>query len=310
MTAQSIQFRYALALIVLLNVASTASANKIGWLDDVVQKAVRSSDASFSSTSRGTRRWLDHAADEGLSAFAKQSDELAGAARSADELTEAVSEARFIRLVDADPEALRVFRALEPAERRLVLRVGEAAQRIALRYPDNAETMIRKLGVEGLTAVRVYGDDVAEVIAKEGPEAINVLRKSGRSGWKFYTETVLRHKKKLAAAGVLALFVTNPEQFIDSAGQITEYAARKFSEAGVNLAGVVGSSFANGISQGIDDAIGFSNPLLKWSAITACGVVALFALAIFFGAPVRLLLSPILLPFRLLGRGLRATVRT
>jgi hypothetical protein len=118
--------------------------------------------------------------------------------------------------------------------------MGETAQRLARRYPGQAETMIRRLGVEGMTAVRVYGDDVAEVVAKEGPESINVLRKAGRGGWTFFTETVLPHKKKLAAAGVLALFLANPDRFVDSAGRITEYAVDQFARAGIRLAGAVG----------------------------------------------------------------------
>ena len=67
--------------------------------------------------------------------------------------------------------------------------------------PQEAETMVRRLGPEGLTAVRVFGDDVAEVMVKEGPESLNVLRKTGKGGWSFFTQQVLPHKKKLAAAG-------------------------------------------------------------------------------------------------------------
>src|SRR5581483_11198670 len=104
----------------------------------------------------------------------------------------------------------------------------ETAQRLARRYPDQAETMIRKLGTEGLSAVRVFGDAVAETLVKEGPESLGVLRKTGRGGWSFFTHEVLPHKKKLAAAGVLALFLANPEKFVDYAGKATDYAVREF----------------------------------------------------------------------------------
>ena len=122
-----------------------------------------------------------------------------------------------------DPQALRTFTALAPAEKRLVVELGETAQLLARRYPAEAETMVRRLGPEGLTAVRVYGDDVAEVLAKEGTESIGVLRRSGRAGWSFFTSQVLPHKKKLLAAGVLAAFLANPEKFVDYAGRATEY---------------------------------------------------------------------------------------
>ena len=129
--------------------------------------------------------------------------------------------------------------------------MGETAQRLARRYPGQAETMIRTLGTEGLTATRVFGDDVAEVIVKEGPESLGVLRKTGRGGWSFFTREVLPHKKKLAAAGVLAAFMANPEKFVDYAGKATEYAVREFAKAGVQLAGAVGGGAARGLEASI-----------------------------------------------------------
>src|SRR4029077_16390739 len=125
-------------------------------------------------------------------------------------------------------------------EKRLVVEMGETAQQLARRYPREAETMVRRLGPDGLTAVRVFGDDVAEVLVKEGPESLGVLRKAGRGGWSFFTTQVLPHKKKLAAAGVLAAFLANPDKFVDYAGQATEYAVREFAKAGVQLAGAGG----------------------------------------------------------------------
>ena len=131
-------------------------------------------------------------------------------------------------------------RHCKPAEKRLVVELGETAQVLARRYPREAETMVRRLGPEGLTAVRVFGDDVAEVLVKEGPESLGVLRKTGRGGWSFFTKQVLPHKKKLAAAGVLAAFMANPEKFVDYAGQATEFAVREFARAGIQLASAVG----------------------------------------------------------------------
>ena len=137
---------------------------------------------------------------------------------------------------EARPANLAHFEALKPAEKRLVVELGETAQVLARRYPHEAETMVRRLGPEGLTAVRVFGDDVAEVLVKEGPESLSVLRKTGRGGWSFFTTQVLPHKKKLAAAGVLAAFMANPEKFVDYAGQATEFAVQEFARAGIQLA--------------------------------------------------------------------------
>ena len=130
----------------------------------------------------------------------RQSEELARAGRRVEKPAEALLQSRFSRLMRQDPQTLRTFAALAPAEKRLVVELGETAQLLARRYPAEAETMVRRLGPEGLTAVRVYGDDVAEVLAKEGTESIGVLRRTGRAGWSFFTKQVLPHKKKLAAA--------------------------------------------------------------------------------------------------------------
>ncbi len=148
-------------------------------------------------------------------------------------------------------QVLRTFEALAPAEKRLVVELGETAQILARRYPANAEAMVRRLGPEGLSAVRVFGDDVAEVIVKEGPESLSVLRKAGRGGWSFFTNTVLPNKKKLAAAGVLAVFLANPEKFVDYAGQATEFAVREFARAGIQLASAAGLGAARGLESSI-----------------------------------------------------------
>ena len=115
--------------------------------------------------------------------------------------------------------------------------------------------MVRRLGPDGLTAVRVFGDDVAEVMVKEGPESLNVLRKTGKGGWSFFTQHVLPNKKKLAAAGVLAAFLADPDKFVDYAGQATEFAAREFARAGITLASAVGGGVARGLESSLGEAL-------------------------------------------------------
>ena len=178
-----------------------------------------------------------------------------GQADASNSLRRALLQARFSRLLKQDPQTLRAFGALEPAEKRLVVELGETAQILARRYPDQAETMVRQLGPEGLTAVRVFGDDVAEVLAKEGPQSLGVLRKTGRGGWSFFTNQVLPHKKKLAAAGILAAFLANPEKFVDYAGQATEFAVREFAKAGIQLASAVGGGAARGLETTIGQTL-------------------------------------------------------
>ena len=224
--------------MLVLVLPGVASAGKLSWLDDLVQEViveakaggkglVRGGDGARTEIRRVGRLFVTHEADETLEQLVRRSDELARAGRRIEQPTEALLQARFSRLLKQDTQTLRAFEALQPAEKRLVVELGETAQILARRYPREAETMVRRLGPEGLTAVRVFGDDVAEVLVKEGPESLGVLRKTGRGGWSFFTKQVLPHKKKLAAAGILAAFMANPEKFVDYAGQATEFAVRR-----------------------------------------------------------------------------------
>lgn len=305
--------RLALACLLaagLLLPALPARADRLGWLDEVVQQVVRDARGEARSATKGTGKLFARESEQGLEALAKRSDDLARAARRAEEPSEALLNARFARVVKADEGMARTFRELAPAEKRLVVEMGETAQALARRHPDRAEELIRSLGVEGLSAVRVYGDDVAEVVAKEGPESLNVLRKAGRPGWKVYTGTILAHKQKLAAAGVLGLFLANPDQFIDTAGNLTEYAVEQLARAGVQIAGGVGSGAARGLENSIAatlDTYGLNSLVLRKLGMGAAALVALGAVMVLLGLPLGWMLRPVIWPLRLalglLGRG-------
>jgi len=242
-----------------------------------------------------------HEADEGLELIARRSDDLARAGRRVDRPAESLLQERFTRLMRHDPEAIRTFSSLSAAEKRLVVEVGETAQRLARRYPDQAETMIRGLGTEGLSAVRVYGDDVAEVLVKEGPESVGVLRKTGRGGWSFFTREVLPHKKKLAAAGVLALFLANPDKFVDTAGRVTEYAVREFARAGIPLAGAISGGATRGLESAISQALanhGLNHAVGRYAGMALAGLVIVVASMVLLGMPVAWLFRPLTWPLR------------
>jgi hypothetical protein len=303
----------ALVLVVVLAVPASASAGQLAWLDEVVQQvvreasaggraAVRGGDAS-ATTARAAGRLFVHEADQGLELVARRSDELARAGGRVQRPAEALLQERFARLMRHDPEALRTFKTLEPAEKRLVVTMGETAQQLARRYPGQAETMIRQLGTEGLSAVHVYGDDVAQVLVKEGPESLGVLRKTGRGGWSFFTREVLPHKKKLAAAGVLALFLANPEKFVDYTGRATDYAVREFARAGIQLAGAVGGGAAHGLETAISQTLanyGLDYAVLRYAGMALAALVAVLATLVLLGIPVAWLLRPFTWPVRAL----------
>ncbi|HEY2155850.1 MAG TPA: hypothetical protein VGH33_09485 [Isosphaeraceae bacterium] len=161
----------------LLAAPGSARAGKLSWLDDVVKEVVREAEAGGKAVARGSdealqaskaggRLFVREAADEGLDAVARRAEGLARAGTKAvEEPSEALLKARFSRLVSGSDEMARTFAGLAPAEKRLVVEMGETARRLALRYPGQAEPMIRELGTDGLAAVRVFGDDVAETLA-------------------------------------------------------------------------------------------------------------------------------------------------
>lgn len=300
-------------VLAVMGLPRPAQAGKLSWLDEVVQGVVQEAKAGGRATvraegtaTRAAGRLFVHEADEGLEILAKRSDDLARAGRKFENASEALLDARFQRLVRPEPEMARSFRALKPAEKRLVVEMGETAQRLARRYPGEADTMIRRLGTEGLSAVRVYGDDVAEVLAKEGPQSLSVLRKTGRGGWAFFTKNVLPHKKKLIAAGVLAAFLANPDKFVDYAGRATEFAVREFAKAGIQLAGAVTGGAAKGLEGALSQSLaayGVTPGLARYLGMGLAGLVALLALMVLIGVPMTWLVRPLVWPFRwLLGR--------
>jgi hypothetical protein len=303
----------ALALVMLAQ-PGIVQAGKLSWLDDLVKDVIveakaggkgliRGGDGAQTAIPRGGRLFLTHDADEGLEHLVRRADELARAGRRVEQPAETLLQARFSRLLRQDPHTLRTFAALEPAEKRLVVELGETAQKLARRYPREAETMVRRLGPEGLTAVRVFGDDVAEVLVKEGSESLSVLRKAGRGGWSFFTSQVLPHKKKLAAAGVLAAFLADPEKFVDYAGQATEFAVKEFAKAGIQLASAVTGGAARGLESSIASTLatyGLDVPVLRYLGMGLAGLVVLLSLMVIIGLPIRWMFRPFGWGFRMI----------
>jgi len=236
--------------------------------------------------------------DDSLIILARRTDELSGLARKTEEPAAGLMDARFSRLVGNDENMARDFAKLTPSEKNLAVVLGEAAQKIARRFPGQADTMIRKIGADGLSAVAVYGDEVAEVLAIEGPQAVTVLRKTGRPGWKFFTEKVLPNKQKLAAAGILTAFMTSPEEFVDMAGQATEFAVRQFASAGIELATAVTGGAISGLETAVGNWLesqGLNFSAVRYFGMVLAGWVVLSSAMFLLGLPGRVAMAPIII---------------
>ncbi len=307
-------------------IGGTATAGvKLSWVDDVVQEVITEAKAGGKSVAReaigdpsrlaakrGGRLFLQHEAEEGVEQLIKRSDDLARAARRVDQPSEVLLKARFSRLLQDNPEAMKSFSALAPVEKRLVVELGEAAQVLAKRYPQQAETMVKQLGPEGLSAVRVFGDDIAEVLAKEGQDGLSVLRKTGRGGWSFFTKQVLPHKKKLAAAGVLAAFLANPDKFVDYAGKATEYAVKDFAGAGIQLASAVGGGAVRGLEGTISrtlSAYGLDFAIARYLGMALAGLVVVLSSMVLLGLPIKWMTMPFRPLIRIMRGGSKGLAR-
>lgn len=292
--------RITILSIAVLYQSTTAFAGSLSWLDDFVQASMRQADPKMVS-SRPARLFARETAelgDDSLSILARRTDELSGLARKTEEPAAGLMDARFSRLVGNDENMARDFAKLTPSEKKLAVVLGEAAQKIARRFPGQADTMIRKMGADGLSAVAVYGDEVAEVLAIEGPQAVTVLRKTGRPGWKFFTEKVLPNKQKLAAAGILTAFMTSPEEFVDMAGQATEFAVRQFASAGIELATAVTGGAISGLETAVGNWLesqGLNFSAVRYFGMVLAGWVVLSSAMFLLGLPGRVAMAPIII---------------
>jgi len=289
-------------------------AGSLSWLDDMIQASVRQADPKLAGgrTTKLFAREVSELGDDGLGVIARRSQELARSARRSDETVDALTEARFQKLVASDETLARDFARLAPAEKQVVVQIGEAAQSLARRFPGRADSMIRSMGADGLSAVAVYGDDVAEVLAAEGAQSVNVLRRTGRPGWKFFTETVLPNKQKLAAAGLMAAFIAAPEEFVDMAGQATDYAVRQFASAGIQLATAVGGGAVAGLESAVGTWLeqqGLNFALARYAGMLLAGWVVFSSALVIIGMPGRVATAPVrmlLWPVRRVLRGMKA----
>ncbi len=301
------------ALILGLSL-STANAGSLSWLDDMILASVRKADPKL-STAQSTRLFAKEASElgeDGLGVLARRSQEFSRTARRLDEPADALVEARFQKLVAGDPNFARDFARFTPPEKLMAVQMGEAAQNLARRFPGRADSMIRSMGADGLSAISVYGDDVAEVLAAQGAASVNVLRRTGRPGWKFFTETVLPNKQKLAAAGILTAFMAAPEDFVDMAGKATDYAVRQFASAGIQIATAVGGGAMTGLETALGTWLeqqGLNFTVARYLGMLLAGWVVISSALVVIGLPGRIATAPVRMlvwPLRRLFRGGRS----
>jgi hypothetical protein len=291
-------FSLALAAAVCLVAGQPALAGgKMSVLEGLVRTAIEEGRGELKAgTKLAEDARLLRGGEELFENAARQHEALLRSVGRIAELDEPTLAKRLTQLTArADSETVQTLAQMSMAERRFVVEAAETAGTLSRKFPNEASEMVRRLGPEGLSYTRVYGAEVAEVVLKEGPESIGVIRKGGRGAWAFFTDSVLPHKKKLAAAGVLAAFLASPDKFVDVTGRVTDYAVREFARAGVELASSLPSAVTGGIQVGVDrvlDRWGMNYAPLRWSAVAFLLVLAATATMRLVGWPVRSLFWP------------------
>jgi hypothetical protein len=288
--------------------AAPAWAGKLNALEGLLRSVVEDSRSELRTvaTAAGEEARMLRGSEELFETTARRHEMLLRAAGRVADLDEQAVAKRLAQFsARADSETARTLASMSIAERHFVVEAAETASDLCRKYPADATEMIRKLGPEGLSYARVYGDDVAEVVLKEGPESLGVLRKGGRGAWTFFRESVLPNKKKLAAAGVLAAFLANPDQFVDMAGRATDYAVREFARAGVELAAGVPGALVSGIDAGANnvlDRLGMNYAPVRWTTVTLLLLIAAGVTMRLVGWPLRVLAWPVTFAVRRLRR--------
>lgn len=214
-----------------------------------------------------------------------------------------------------DPDDLRALRALDGEALDAVVTLEAGARRLREGIPDiSLRTRCLHDGGPGLLqAVGRYPELTDDVLRLESMLSTGMISpapsgvtatladlgrfasRTGTNGIRLLREKIWPNRKALAAAGVLSWILIDSDQFLDTAGELTEAGAKILAEAG----GSVVAGAVEGVSSGADAAIADVKSAAANAARRGVGpVLAVVAagvaiLAFFFRRVRRLVLAPI-----------------
>jgi len=268
-------------------VADDVPVNKA---DDVAQSLARSKNAM---------RKLD--AD--LLQAGKLTDQMDDAARAAARNTAMLK--ALEKAIPDNPALLREIKALDNASQEAAVVLAKGGQSMTRVMPDitGRGQLLKRGGADVVAAVGLHGDDAARaamrldtaiqggsLIIPAGKRMVTledfgrVMAKTGESGWQFWQKYVQPHWKLWLGSGALAVYLNDPEQFQDAAGNLSEAG---FRHLGL-LMGEVSAGAIRGISQGTTEVVekvvvettaGF---LQSWQGFFS-GLLILFGISLLFG---------------------------
>lgn len=269
--------------------AKVADDVPVHQADDVAQHLTRS---------KGITRKLD--AD--LSRSGQLTDKMDDAARAT--VRKAAMFQALEKAIPDNPALLKEIRTLDHASQEAAVVLTKGGQSIVRAMPDIAGRgqLLKRGGAEVVAAVGLHGDEAARaamrldaaiqggnLVIPAGKRAVTledfgrIMTETGESGWRFWQTYVQPHWKLWLGSGALALYLTDPEQFQDAAGQLSEAG---FRHLGL-LMGEVSAGAIRGISQGtaqvvekiaVETTTGFFQ---SWQGFIS-GLLILFGISLLF----------------------------
>jgi hypothetical protein len=205
-----------------------------------------------------SRTFAKEVADEGAEKLTRRVTSVL--AKVGDEGSEAISKVgpRAVRLIEeAGEDSVKTARLLakygdeavwavdDPARRALITKFGDDAGEALVRHGSIAEKVLVQTGEPAVAAFKslsaqngrrlaMLSEETATQSLAKSPDLLAVVGKYGDRGMDF----IWRNKGALAAGTALAVFVANPEPFLDGTMDLAEIAASQVAKPLVEQIGL------------------------------------------------------------------------
>lgn len=205
-----------------------------------------------------SRTFAKEVADEGAEKLTSRVTSVL--AKVGDEGSEAISKVgpRAVRLIEeAGEDSVKTAKLLakygdeavwavdDPARRALITKFGDDAGEALVRHGSIAEKVLVQTGEPAVAALKslsaqngrrlaMLSEDTATQGLAKNPDLLAVVGKFGDRGMDF----IWRNKGALAAGTALAVFVANPEPFLDGTMDLAEIAASQVAKPLVEQIGL------------------------------------------------------------------------
>lgn len=205
-----------------------------------------------------SRKFAKEVADEGADKLTSRVTSVL--AKVGDEGSEAISKVgpRAVRLIEeAGEDSVKTAKLLakygdeavwavdDPARRALITKFGDDAGEALVRHGSIAEKVLVQTGEPAVAALKslsaqngrrlaMLSEETATQGLAKNPDLLAVVGKFGDRGMDF----VWRNKGALAAGTALAVFVANPEPFLDGTMDLAEIAASQVAKPLVEQIGL------------------------------------------------------------------------